>query len=145
MGCPWTVGHLYQGQISSLLSRVYRPRMQLKLFLLWACVFVCVCRDWYSYSTASLKGRGPTVIVCTLCFLTNIMNTWTSPGETTRQKQSSPIIELTTYCCVVWQKQLSTVSWHRAMHARTHTHTHTHPHTHTHTHTHTQASSLTLN
>lgn len=48
-----------------------------------------------------------------LFFLTN---TWASPGDTTRQRQSSPIIELTTYCYIVLQKQLSSVSWHKAMH-----------------------------
>lgn len=58
----------------------------------------------------------PAVIVCTFCFLTNITNTWASPGDTTRQKQSSPIIELTTYCYVVLQKQLSPVSWYKAIH-----------------------------
>lgn len=58
----------------------------------------------------------PAVIVCTFCFLTNSTNTSASPWDTTRQKQSSGIIELTANCYVVLQKQLSPVLWYKAMH-----------------------------
>lgn len=78
---------------------------------------MCVCRKCTHIQRGrQSKGMWPAVIVCTFCFLTNITNTRGSPGETTRQKQSSPIIELTTYCYVVLQKQLSPVSWYKAMH-----------------------------
>lgn len=59
------------------------------------------------------KGRGLHFIACTFCFLTKSTN---EPGDTARQKQSSSILELATYCYNVLKKQLSPLSWHKAVH-----------------------------
>lgn len=58
------------------------------------------------------NGRGPHFIACTFCFLTKPTN---EPGDTARQKQSSSILELATYCYNVLKKQLSPLSWHKAV------------------------------
>lgn len=58
------------------------------------------------------NGRGLHFIACTFCFLTKPTN---EPGDTARQKQSSSILELATYCYNVLKKQLSPLSWHKAV------------------------------
>lgn len=68
-------------------------------------VNVCV-RQTFQRGTACTLSSTPSA------FLTNPQM---SLGDAARQKQSSCILELTTYCYNVLKKQLSSVSWHKAV------------------------------
>lgn len=97
---------------------VYRPLRP--LLLSWNSNYCsCVCLSTVCVSVwrgvSKSKGMWPAVINCTFCFVTNSTNAPVSPWDTTRQKQSSTIIELTTNCHVVLQKQLSFVLWYTAV------------------------------
>lgn len=108
LGCHWAVGDSQQEQISSLLEQ---SLLTLFSALSWnyfhgTSVFVCVCAEVGQIQCRQSEGTWPEVIIGAFCFLTNITDIRVSPGDSARQKQSSPITKLTLYCYVVFAEAI---------------------------------------